>query len=161
MPGRTDRGVGGNRIVVRAVEEMGPIVDVGRYRFCKLHKAGFDIGFWMPDTGHKFFVSVGVDNPDSSWSEDPIYFLTRGCASGIQDHQQIDQIVNVRQILTAEHIDRSFSVDAFRLNELLCRFDLLGVRVQSLDQVRSGPAELHEQPRVVAADADDEAASDT
>ena len=158
VPGRTHYAILGNGIVVRAVEEVGPVVDVGRDRFYPFHKISPDIECWVAETGYKLFVSVLLNHSDSSWGEDSIYFFTRNIVSGFQDDQQVDQIVHIGQFSAFEDINDHFPIDTFQLYEFPCCLDLRCICVQSLDQGRSGLAKVHKQLRIITANADDQAA---
>ena len=161
MPGRPNHTILGNRIVIRAVEKVGPVVDIGRHRFCKFHTVSSNVECRVSETGYKFFVSVLPDHSNAPWSKDPIYFFASDQASRFQDHQQVDQIVHIRKILTVEDIGNDFPINTVQLQELPCRFDFSRICVQALDQCRSSLAKVQKQLWIITANADDKPAFST
>ena len=78
----------------------------------------------------------------------------------ILGHQQVDQVVDVRQPLAVEHFDRYWPVEALGPNEFPRRGHLVGSRVQTMHQVAVARAQGRGEVAVPAVEMDDQSAID-
>ena len=139
---RSDHRVPGDRVVVRAVQVVCPLVN--------LLRAGFD-GLLpripLLDVGHAARTQHAQH-------------LSRRHLAGVLRDQEIDQVVGIRQPLAGPMLHRHLAVEAQRPDQPAGLAHALGVGLQAVNQVAIARPQRRRHPAVPTAQVNDQAALD-
>jgi len=140
---RADNRVARHRVVVRAVEVVGPLVNVLRPRLDDLAPGGT-----LGDTRHP------------ARGQHPQHLLLRHLVR-LADDQEVDQVVGVRQVCAVEGGRRDGPEEPERA-EVVARFrNVGGVAVEALDEVTGPGAKGRGQAAIAAAEMDHQPSANT
>ena len=139
---RADSGVGGHRVARGVVQEVRPLVDVTRPGLDRVGPglAPFDAG----------------DAAGGQHAQDLVH---RDLAQ-VFGHQQVDQVVDVREPAAREPFDRHPAFAPQRFDVASGPLDVGGVGVQAVHQVTIGSGQRGGQSPVAATEVDDQPAPD-